>query len=44
MKRDRGIKDWGTTVEGGSGMLDRVASVCFAAPVYFHIVRHWWAV
>lgn len=44
MKRDRGVKDWGTTVEGGSGMLDRVASVCFAAPVYFHIIRHWWAV
>ena len=44
MKRDRGIKDWGTTVEGGSGILDRVASVCFAAPVYFHIVRHWWTV
>ena len=44
MKRDRGVKDWGTTVEGGSGMLDRVASVCFAAPVYFHIIRHWWSV
>lgn len=43
MKRDRGVKDWGAGVEGG-GMLDRVASVCFAAPVYFHIVRHWWAV
>ena len=43
MKRDRGVKDWGTGMEGG-GMLDRVASVCFAAPVYFHIVRHWWSV
>lgn len=43
MKRDRGVKDWGTGMEGG-GMLDRVASVCFAAPVFFHIVRHWWAV
>jgi phosphatidate cytidylyltransferase len=42
MKRDRGVKDWGAAVEGG-GMLDRVASVCFAAPVYFHIVRHWWS-
>jgi len=44
MKRDRGVKDWGMMVEGYGGMLDRVASVCFAAPVYFHIVRHWWAV
>lgn len=43
MKRDRGVRDWGAHVEGG-GMLDRVASVCFAAPVYFHIVRHWWSV
>lgn len=43
MKRDRGVKDWGMLVEGYGGMLDRVASVCFAAPVYFHIVRHWWS-
>jgi phosphatidate cytidylyltransferase len=42
MKRDRGVKDWGSSIEGGA-MLDRVASVCFAAPVYFHIVRHWWS-
>ncbi len=42
MKRDRGVKDWGTAADG-SGMLDRVASVCFAAPVYYHIVRHWWS-
>jgi phosphatidate cytidylyltransferase len=42
MKRDRGVKDWGAAAEGG-GMLDRVASVCFAAPVYFHVVRHWWS-
>jgi phosphatidate cytidylyltransferase len=44
MKRDRGVKDWGMMVDGYGGMLDRVASVCFAAPVYFHIVRHWWSV
>jgi len=43
MKRDRGVKDWGVTVEG-HGMLDRVATVCVAAPVFFHIVRHWWSV
>lgn len=42
MKRDRGVKDWGGSIEGG-GMLDRVASVCFAAPVFFHLVRHWWS-
>jgi len=43
MKRDLGVKDWGANIEGG-GMLDRVASVCFAAPVFFHLVRHWWSV
>jgi len=43
MKRDRGVHDWGAAADGG-GMLDRIASVCFAAPVYFHLVRHWWSV
>lgn len=43
MKRDRGVRDWGSGGDGG-GMLDRIASVCFAAPVFFHIVRHWWSV
>jgi phosphatidate cytidylyltransferase len=42
MKRDRGVRDWGIAADGG-GMLDRIASVCFAAPVYFHIVRLWWS-
>jgi len=42
MKRDRGVKDWGTMIEGHGGMLDRLDSVIFAAPIYFHIVRYWW--
>jgi len=42
IKRDRGIKDWGTMIEGHGGMLDRVDSVSFSAPVFFHIVRYWW--
>ncbi|MCC7215229.1 MAG: phosphatidate cytidylyltransferase [Burkholderiales bacterium] len=42
MKRDRGVKDWGTMIEGHGGMLDRLDSVIFAAPVYFHIVRYFW--
>jgi phosphatidate cytidylyltransferase len=40
IKRDRGIKDWGTMIEGHGGMLDRIDSVCFAAPVFFHAVRY----
>ncbi|TBU87759.1 phosphatidate cytidylyltransferase [Phytopseudomonas dryadis] len=42
IKRDRGVKDWGHMIEGHGGMLDRLDSVCFAAPVFFHMVRYWW--
>jgi phosphatidate cytidylyltransferase len=43
IKRDRGIKDWGNMIQGHGGMLDRLDSVVFAAPVFFHITRKWWA-
>jgi len=43
IKRDRGVKDWGQMIEGHGGMLDRLDSVCFAAPIFFHIVRYWWS-
>jgi phosphatidate cytidylyltransferase len=39
IKRDRGVKDWGTMIEGHGGMLDRLDSVCFSAPVFFHATR-----
>lgn len=41
IKRDRGVRDFGTLVEGHGGMLDRIDSLCFAAPVFFHCTR-WW--
>ncbi|MDO5059664.1 MAG: phosphatidate cytidylyltransferase [Neisseria sp.] len=42
IKRSYGVKDWGKMIHGHGGMLDRVDSVCFAAPVFFHIVRYFW--
>ncbi len=40
IKRDRGIKDWSSLIGGHGGMLDRVDSLCFSAPVFFHLTRH----
>jgi len=44
IKRDRGVKDWGQMIEGHGGMLDRLDSVVFAAPIFFHLTRYWWTV
>ena len=41
LKRDAGVHHWGgrASVTGAVGLLDRVAPLCFAAPVFFHAVR-----
>ena len=40
VKRSLGAKDWGEMIEGHGGVLDRLDSVVFAAPVVFHVVRY----
>lgn len=42
IKRSFGIQTWSRLIRGHGGMLDRVDSICFAAPVFFHIVNYYW--
>lgn len=41
VKRSLGAKDWGSMIRGHGGMLDRMDSVSFAAPVFFHLTRYY---
>jgi phosphatidate cytidylyltransferase len=43
IKRDRGVTDTGTLVQGHAGVLDQIDNICFAAPVFYHLTRYYFS-
>lgn len=43
VKRSLHAKDWGYSIPGHGGFMDRMDSLTFSAPIFFHVVRYFYS-